>query len=255
MKKCIDEKIGQMISFYEFDQLSTEGKKLFEDHLLKCDACYQEVYEFRSAVKTMKKHRKSYLWVLKSKKSIFDRIADFLFPSPMPKYRYALAGVAVVIISFLLITRFFQVEQRSSMIANQTVHDSTRIQQRLITPYQPDVMELRAAGDTLQIAEGEDQYPSGKFNEQLSRSMKAMIDHDAHTVSFSWSSVKGVSRYHIYLIGKQEILKITPVEGIQETQFRFQYKDVDPEGFSTWRLVAKLASGVWIFGENKFEFN
>ena len=253
MKKCIDEKIGQMISFYEFDKLSPEDKQIFEDHLLKCDACYQDVYEFRSAVKTMKKYRKSYLRVLKEKMSIIDRIAEFLFPTPIPKYRYALATVAILVISFIFI-RIYQTKDKSVMITDTSTQDSTGMQQKPLIPHAPDYMELRAAGDTLQVVDQEGTETEIEFSVLLSKSMKASLSEDKKSIRFSWSSVEGVLQYHIDLIKKEKILRITPTGGIQEQQFQYKITSDDIKNHSEWRLYGESETGKLIVGEKKFDF-
>ena len=43
MAQCIDEKLGSLITLYELNQLSEKERLRFEEHLLECDFCYQEL--------------------------------------------------------------------------------------------------------------------------------------------------------------------------------------------------------------------
>ncbi len=54
--KCTNEETGQLISLYEFGQISEEQKKLFETHLLECDACFQNFHNLSPVVERMREN-------------------------------------------------------------------------------------------------------------------------------------------------------------------------------------------------------
>lgn len=51
--KCTNKDIGQLITLYEFGQLSEEEKKLFEMHLLECDHCFHSLHNLSPVVERM----------------------------------------------------------------------------------------------------------------------------------------------------------------------------------------------------------
>lgn len=66
--KCINPKMKELISLYQFNLLGGEDKLKVEAHLLECDACFAEVYRLSPAVKIMEKEPKFFLNALQSKK-------------------------------------------------------------------------------------------------------------------------------------------------------------------------------------------
>jgi hypothetical protein len=46
MSECIDPKFKEMIHAYELDLLTKDDRLQFEQHLLECDSCFEEVRQF-----------------------------------------------------------------------------------------------------------------------------------------------------------------------------------------------------------------
>lgn len=72
--KCQDPKIGKLIMRYELNLVSDEEKRLFEAHLLDCDACYLELYSLSPAIKTMAANKEALLAVLETGEE--EKVAD-----------------------------------------------------------------------------------------------------------------------------------------------------------------------------------
>jgi tetratricopeptide (TPR) repeat protein len=49
MSDCIDKKYQRLIHLYELDLLSDHDKEQFELHMMHCDACFEEIEEFKKA--------------------------------------------------------------------------------------------------------------------------------------------------------------------------------------------------------------
>ncbi|MDW7681146.1 MAG: hypothetical protein SCK70_11315, partial [bacterium] len=73
MKKCIDSNIGRLIARYEFELLTANEKNEFEEHVLKCDYCFRELYEFSPAVKIIKENRLQFQKAVTAKVSFYEK--------------------------------------------------------------------------------------------------------------------------------------------------------------------------------------
>ena len=72
--KCIDPKIGKLISLYDFDALSPEKKARFETHLMECDYCFQSLYRLSSVIEEMRENPQAFAPVLSTTRS--ERLVD-----------------------------------------------------------------------------------------------------------------------------------------------------------------------------------
>jgi tetratricopeptide (TPR) repeat protein len=70
--KCIDPRMKKLVSLYQFNMLEEDEKFSVEDHLLECDACFEEVYRLSSAVE------------------IVQEKPEFFFNALVPKVTYAM---------------------------------------------------------------------------------------------------------------------------------------------------------------------
>lgn len=75
--KCTDPKIKKLVSLYQFNLLGEEEKLSVEDHLLECDACFQEVYRLSSAVQIVEDMPEFFLNALQPKETYAMRITEF----------------------------------------------------------------------------------------------------------------------------------------------------------------------------------
>lgn len=55
--ECTDEEIGRLITFYELDQLGEKDRCRFEEHILECEFCFQELREMRPVVYIMREQK------------------------------------------------------------------------------------------------------------------------------------------------------------------------------------------------------
>jgi tetratricopeptide (TPR) repeat protein len=74
--KCIDPKMKKLVSLYQFKMLGEEEKFSVEDHLLECDACFEEVYRLCPAVEIVAEKPEFFLNALQPKLSIAMRITS-----------------------------------------------------------------------------------------------------------------------------------------------------------------------------------
>ena len=74
--KCIDPKMKKLVSLYQFKLLGEEEKFSVEDHLLECDACFEEVYRLCPAVEIVEEKPEFFLNALQPKESITIKIAS-----------------------------------------------------------------------------------------------------------------------------------------------------------------------------------
>lgn len=65
--KCIAPKMKKLVSLYQFNMLGTDEKLIVEDHLLECDACFEEVYRMSQAVEMVQEQPEFFLDALKPK--------------------------------------------------------------------------------------------------------------------------------------------------------------------------------------------
>ena len=65
--KCIDQKTGRLIVRYELNLLSPEEKEQFENHLLRCDSCFRDLYSFSPILDIMQEQKTILLNELEAK--------------------------------------------------------------------------------------------------------------------------------------------------------------------------------------------
>jgi tetratricopeptide (TPR) repeat protein len=75
--KCIDPKMKKLVSLYQFNMLGEDDKFSVEDHLLECDACFEEVYRLSSAVEIVEEKPEFFLNALEPKETHVMRITSF----------------------------------------------------------------------------------------------------------------------------------------------------------------------------------
>lgn len=66
---CNDPKMRRLVSLYQFNLLSEHERFSVEDHLLDCDACFEEVYRMSKVSELLEQEPQSFLDALQPKKS------------------------------------------------------------------------------------------------------------------------------------------------------------------------------------------
>ena len=74
--KCIDKRMKKLVSLYQFNMLGEEEKFSVEDHLLECDACFEEVYRLCPVVEIVAEKPEFFLNALQPKVSLAMRITS-----------------------------------------------------------------------------------------------------------------------------------------------------------------------------------
>lgn len=121
--KCTDEKIGSLITLYEFDQLSRKDRIKFEAHLLECEYCLQSLEAMAPVVNIMRNQKQEFLSVLphefkrKSYKNFFTFIKDLIGKifSVLTTKQFLVPAVSVAVV--VLIAVFIVNRQHSSDLA------------------------------------------------------------------------------------------------------------------------------------------
>ncbi|MFP5265326.1 MAG: tetratricopeptide repeat protein [Blastocatellia bacterium] len=57
MKGCTNNRIGQWIALYEFGSLEEREHKIFLDHLIECEYCYDQIYSIEPFSTAFRNHR------------------------------------------------------------------------------------------------------------------------------------------------------------------------------------------------------
>jgi Tetratricopeptide repeat len=57
MKGCTDKRIGRWIGSYEFNALEDDERRVFLDHLIECEYCYDQVYSVEPVMAEFRNHR------------------------------------------------------------------------------------------------------------------------------------------------------------------------------------------------------
>ncbi len=89
---CVDPQIGNMIVRYEYGLLSNDEKKEFENHLLRCDYCFHELYNFAPVLEAIQDNKYYLRNVLEA-----DLQKDEKKPFPWLKLVAALAPICLVL--------------------------------------------------------------------------------------------------------------------------------------------------------------
>ncbi|MDZ7290862.1 MAG: tetratricopeptide repeat protein [candidate division KSB1 bacterium] len=113
---CTNPEIGKLIFMYELKLLSDEERERFEDHLLACEHCFDELWRFSPVISGMEEHRAQILATLEPavqedfqirRRPVIEKIRDliaslqpFLRPAPIG---FALATTVAIFIALLFL--------------------------------------------------------------------------------------------------------------------------------------------------------
>lgn len=249
MSVCIDPEIGKLIGRYEFNLLSSEEKEEFEDHLLRCNACFQDLHEFSPAVDTMKKNITVFQKAVATRKPILYQLKESLvsiFPQPIRPAIPAIALAATVIIALSV---FWQIFYPSS---NKNSNRITQKEPTKIILHEPEEMERKATTEERILS---DSTATLNMKKVLFESMKVMKGKDHENLIFVWSNIKEIKFYNIDLIIQNNKQRITPVKGIQDTSFAYPVKELKSNTPSIWELSGELTNGENFKVNKQFKIN
>jgi hypothetical protein len=255
MSKCSNPAIGKMIALYEFNQLSGEDKKRFEEHLLECDVCFQEIYEFSPVVKTIRKNIKKFqnaskrsmlqnlreriLLVTKDIKQFFQELLA-LFPKSLRPAIPAIA-LAVLVIAMLFIRQFqFKTTEKSDLTAinkNTSKRDSSQI-----TLHEPKHMESRGSQD-IKSTKDSAAALNDVSRDELFNSMAIILRNDTHHLLFTWRNIDHILYYQITLIAGDDRTLITPPQGINTNFYEYSVENLNSVAADKWELSGVLKTG------------
>lgn len=207
MTRCIDEKLGQLITLYELNQLGEKERLRFEEHLLECDFCLQELKGMNAIIFTLRENGAAILEELQGEGLGFDsqkqewlnlaraerfkktnlallwiRISDIIKGWGRPKELIPAAIVAMILILLLILPPVPRPENPyTSLLAFDKI------------PYRQ--MQLR----TVPAAEGQQWFEAG-MDEYLHDNFKGAISQLKRAVKNSpgdgtWWLYLGVSYY------------------------------------------------------------
>lgn len=108
-------------------------------------------------------------------------------------------------------------------------------------------------GDRLVITE---MGPLGFVGEKEVRDYKGMnvsLSEDGKNLIFSWPEIEGAEYYEIFLIGEDgKEMRITPIEGVQDTSFEYEKEGVEVGKEFVWELRGKMGGDRSFEGKSKF---
>lgn len=214
---CTHPETGNLLTLYEFDELSESDKLKFEEHLLTCDDCFQNMYSLSPAVARLHEEPKKFLSELKKKEpvrvtwkhNIVDAARN-LVEMPLP-FRVAIPSVlvtAIVLLLFLLPTR--------------QLSDLARIEP---LPYRPLSIKSGAGVDEAKriFDEGMNYYVQKEYQEAISKLTEALQKHP------------GSSTFHFYL-GLCYLLTEQVNPAIQHLQKSLELSDASNPELACWYL-------------------
>lgn len=214
-KECTNPEIGRMIALYEFDRLSPEDKEKFEAHLLECDVCFQDLYEFSPAVEVMQENIKEFRKAVEVKKTIRERIHEKVFSFFQEVWPFygklvkkkpgrkrglipVLVGAMIVVLMILIFKPRFLYPPISK--------DKSKPQRIVI--HEPEEMESKAT------------------MEKMSEQINVQLSEDKEKIVIVWNKVAGAQFYHVYLIENGMERQLTPETGLRETSLSFPAKEI-----------------------------
>lgn len=244
MNKCIDPDIGNMIGRYEFDLLTPDEKQEFKAHLLKCDFCFQEVYEFSQSVKTIHENISDFRKAAAYKTSV---ISDFkeklasIFPQTIrsfaPVVTFVVLAVIIISVSWFIIIR------------------STQTDVQLITEGEPTELILQQPEELEFKGSKQEFIKSDSLIKKLTETMHVQKSSDNRHIIFIWEKIEHIQKYIITLISKVDSIRITPAEGIIDTCFFYPVNNLKPDLTYIWQLTGILNNNEKINAQQQLNYD
>lgn len=258
MKKCTNPEIGQMIGRYEFNLLDPAEKDAFESHLIKCDACFQDLYEFSPVARIIKENKKEFSKAVTDNECLANRILASTMkiihiikdqvkkilsslPGSLRPAIPALAAVIVLIIITLVAKNSYKPDDFANIsdIDNNINHNESQN----VTLHDPEEMETKGSTDIASTLDTVNKKLSVPDMIRISESMQAVQDQYNERIIFSWVAVDSIKYYHIELINNEKHIRITPAQGITDNHFSYRLKDFDKNLSYSWEISGEMING------------
>ena len=147
--RCSDEEVGRLLAAYEMGALDADGAARFETHLLRCPACFEDLYE-GAPVAAVIRARGRALGDALTRRPLVARLAR-----PLP---IALAAAAAIVLAVLLLPRGGDHRERLLALARVEAE-----------PYEPYL--LRGGSDAgpgqAALQEGMSYYDLGRYADAI----------------------------------------------------------------------------------------
>jgi len=251
MKKCKNTAIAIMMGRYEFDLLTPEEKKEFEDHLLNCDYCFRELYEFSPAVKTMNENLSQFRKAVTAKFSFYEKVKSYLpkfIPEPV---KPAIPAIGLVIAAIIFVSIIWTVV-KPSLIRNQQLTSNSQPAKIVLQ----DGEEMAHKGDMEKFTVVDSalvKLPEPATMKRLNQSMEIRPSVTGDSLIFCWRKFDDVKSYHISLINKNVTVFLTPAQGISDSIFVYAKKNLNLAQIINWELKAVLFNGSHFKTQKKFQ--
>ena len=257
MKQCINPETGYMMGRYEFNLLTPEEKVKFEIHLLECDVCYQEFYEFSSIIETIKENIGEFREAVAKKNIISNAMVqtglyrlivsarkyffNFKILPRRVQWIIPIAATAVIVIGVI---HLFLSESKH-LIKEKT---PTRI-----VSQEPEEMPLKGLTDQYTPFDSAGQViEKSEVEEKLSKGMTVQMDAYKNNLVFSWPSIVNVRCIRIRIIGRRKEEPVFMSDEIEGTLFKCPIEKFKRGVPYLWVLSGMTVDG-WHF-EVKKEF-
>lgn len=183
--ECIKPEIGNLITLYEFNELSDKQKQEFEEHLLECDYCFQSLYSLAPVVEKMREKPGLFLARFRQRDSVWEKLKKMFLEFTRETIEFFLSIPAIVKILFpvvaaavVLLLVFLQTSDNLS--------DLARVEP---VPYHP--LKIRGeilTGDVNQLFEdGMQAYTQGNYSEAIKK-LELAIHQDSNDVKLHFYS-------------------------------------------------------------------
>ena len=251
MKKCIDSNIGRLIARYEFGLLAADEKNEFEEHVLKCDYCFRELYEFSPAVKTMNENLSQFRKAVTAKFSFYEKVKSYL-PNFIPEpVKPAIPAIGLVIAAIIFVSIVWTVV-KPALIRNQQLTSNSQPTKIVLQ----DGEEMAHKGDMEKFTVVDSaivELPEPATMKRLNESMEIRPSVTGDSLIFSWRKFDDVKSYHISLINKNVSVFLTPAQGISDSIFVYAKKNLNLAQIINWELKAVLFNGSHFKTRKKFQ--
>ncbi|MBC8184541.1 hypothetical protein H8E88_25885 [candidate division KSB1 bacterium] len=248
MNKCIDFEKGRLIGRYEFNLLTPGEKEEFEEHILKCDFCFRELYEFSPAVKLMKENLKQFKKTMTGKLTFYEKIKSYV-PNFIPEpVKPAIPALGFVFVAIIFLSTIWPIVKPSLITHQKDVQPSKIVLQ--------DAEEMAQKGDIEKLNEVDSSVVNFLLPElikEISESMNISFSRNGDSLIFSWHKIEAAKSYHISLVFKDDTILLTPTQGISDSMFIYASNNDYLEKIDSWELKAYLFNGSILKIQKKFK--
>src|SRR5262249_46883399 len=97
LMNCTDPKIGRLLEAYEFGLLSEAERRQFDEHLLDCDYCAQDVFQTMPVVEALENNRDRFKTTLQAEpEKKYSWLDKFLaYPLPIKALVYSCLAILI----------------------------------------------------------------------------------------------------------------------------------------------------------------